>query len=223
MMLFYKKYSYLFFLLIFQLNVFSEVAETNPWQLKKFGNGISIYTRTTENSKYKELKSVFQIKTSLSSIIALLNDFESYPQWVYRCEKSKAIKKDSDKHLIRYQSIMAPWPVDNRDMVLDVNSYQDEKTKIVYQKVICLPDYISPVAGHVRIREFRAQWTLKPLKNGMVEVEYELLVNPGGNIPAWIVNMAVVDGPFETSVNMKEWLMKDKYQKTVYSFITNPE
>lgn len=202
---------------------FSEKTPPNDWQLKKFENGISVYTRLTEDSQYKELKSVFQIKTSLSGIIALLNDFESYPQWVYRCEKSKALKKDSDKHLIRYQSIIAPWPVDNRDMVLEVNSYQDEKTKIVYQKVTCLPDYVPPVAGHVRIREFRGTWTLKPLKNGIVEIDYELLVNPGGNIPAWIVNMAVVDGPYETSVNMKEWLMKDKYQKTVYSFITNPE
>ncbi|CAN5530279.1 START domain-containing protein [soil metagenome] len=210
-------------LLIFisiQFFSFVQKTETDDWHLKKFENGISIYTRVSENSKYKELKAVFQLKTSLSSIIALLNDFESYPQWVYRCGTSKALKKDSDKHLIRYQSVVAPWPVDNRDMVVEVNSYQDEKTKIVYQKVSCLPDFAPQVAGHVRIREFRAQWTLTPLKGGIVDIEYELLVNPGGNIPAWIVNMAVVDGPYETSVKMKEWLMKEKYQKTVYPFIT---
>ncbi len=211
---------FLFFLLFITLSSFQN---TYNWQLKKIENGITIYTRTPENSKYKELKAVYQIKTSLSSIIALLNDFESFPKWVYRCEKSMALKKDSDNHIIRYQTVVAPWPVDNRDMILEVNSFQDKKTKIVYQKVNSIPDYIPLVKGHVRVREFRALWTLIPLKNGFVEVNYELLVNPGGNIPAWLVNLALVDGPFDTSVKMREMLMNEKYQKTTYSFITNPE
>lgn len=201
---------------------FIPTEKTESWQLKKFENGISIYTRTPENSKYKELKAVYQIKTSLSSIIAVLNDFESFPKWVYRCEKSVALKKDSDNHMIRYQTVAAPWPVDNRDMILEVNSFQDKKTKIVYQKVNSLPEYAPLVKGHVRVREFRALWTLIPMKNGVVEVNYELLVNPGGNIPAWLVNLAVIDGPFDTSVNMRELILKEKYQKTTYSFI-NPE
>ena len=211
---------FLFSLLFITLSSFQN---TYNWQLKKIENGITIYTRTPENSKYKELKAVYQIKTSLSSIIALLNDFESFPKWVYRCEKSMALKKDSDNHIIRYQTVVAPWPVDNRDMILEVNSFQDKKTKIVYQKVNSIPDYIPLVKGHVRVREFRALWTLIPLKNGFVEVNYELLVNPGGNIPAWLVNLALVDGPFDTSVKMREMLMNEKYQKTTYSFITNPE
>ena len=211
---------FLFSLLFITLSSFQN---TYNWQLKKFENDISIYTRTPENSKYKELKAVYQIKSSLSSIIALLNDFESFPKWVYRCEKSMALKKDSDNHIIRYQTVVAPWPVDNRDMILEVNSFQDKKTKIVYQKVNSIPDYIPLVKGHVRVREFRALWTLIPLKNGFVEVNYELLVNPGGNIPAWLVNLALVDGPFDTSVKMREMLMNEKYQKTTYSFITNPE
>lgn len=214
---------YFFFFFLFFFFSFSYKKAINDWELKKFENGISIYTRIAENSEYKELRAVFQIKTSLSSIIALLNDVESYPEWVYRCGKSKILKKDSEEQLIRYQTIVAPWPVDNRDVAVIVNSYQDEKTKIVYQKVNAVPDYILKVKGHVRIREFRAVWTLKPLKNGIIEVEYELLVNPAGAIPAWIVNMALVDGPYETSLKMKERLLHEKYQKASFPFISNPE
>lgn len=212
------------FILIFFLSILSfSTKTTSDWELKKFENGISVYTRLAENSEYKELKAVFQLKTSLSSIIALLNDVESYPQWVYRCGTSKVLKKDSDKHLIRYQTIVAPWPIDNRDVAVEVNSYQDEKTKIVYQKVNASPDYAPKLKDHVRIREFRAVWTLKPLKNGIVEIEYELLVNPAGAIPAWIINMAIVDGPYETSLKMKTWLLREKYQNASFPFISNPE
>jgi len=213
----------IFLTLIFALFIsFSQKTSTkSEWELKKFENGISVYTRATESSAYKELKVVFQIKTSLSSVIAILNDVDAYPQWVYRCGTSKVLKKDSDEHLIRYQTIVAPWPVDNRDVVVEVNTYQDAKTKIVYQKVNGLPDYFAAKKDHVRIREFRAVWTVKPLKNGIVEVEYELLVNPAGAIPAWVVNMAMTDGPYETSLKMKERLLFEKYQKATFPFIVN--
>ena len=153
----------------------------------------------------------------------MLNDVESYPQWVYRCQTSKVLKKDSDQHLIRYQTIVAPWPVDNRDVVVEVNTRQDEKTNVVYQKVSALPSYSPKLKGHVRITQFRALWTLTPLKNGFVLVEYELLVNPAGSIPAWLVNLAMVEGPFDTSVKMRDRLMMEKYQKASFEFITNPK
>ncbi|MFL5765351.1 MAG: START domain-containing protein [Bacteroidia bacterium] len=196
--------------------------QDTAWQLKKFEQGISVYTRNTESSKYKELKAVYQVKTSLSSIIALLNDVPTYPEWVFRCGSSKVLQHISDQDLIRYQTVVAPWPVDNRDMVVEAKTSQDEKTGIVYQRVSGRPDFIKEAPNHVRIREFRGLWTLTPKPGGMVEVQYELLVNPAGNIPAWIVNMAVVDGPFETSVNMKEWLKKEKYQKASFPFIKEP-
>jgi hypothetical protein len=40
-------------------------------------------------------------------------------------------------------------------------------------------------------------------------------------VPAWVINMASVDGPYETSLKMKEIIMNEKYQKANYSFITN--
>ena len=199
------------------------LSSTDEWQLKKQESGISVYTRTAENSSFKELKSQVQIKTSLSSIIALLNDWDSYPQWVYKCGKSNTIKKINETELIHYQTLIAPWPVDDRDFVVNVKLSQDAKTKTVYQKAVCIPDYIPKVDGHVRITEFKALWTITPLKNGMVNVEYQLLVDPGGNIPAWLVNLAVVDGPFETTFHLKEWVMKAKYQNAKFSYIKELE
>ena len=201
----------------------SELRKSNDWQLKKSENGISVYTRSVKGSNYKELKAVYQIKTSLSSVIALLNDVESYPQWSYQCEKSKLIKKISDQEIVRYQSVVAPWPVEKRDMVVKAYSSQDPETGKVYQKVTCVPDEVPAVKDHVRIMEFRGQWTLTPLKNGMIEVEYQLLLNPGGSVPAWVANRALVDGPYETSLKMKEMLLKEKYRSTVYAFIIEPE
>lgn len=191
----------------------------SEWQLKKYENNVAVYNREIPNSNIKELKAETQIKTSLSSVIALLNDRETYPQWVYKCGKSIMLKKISESEAIYYQTVLAPWPVDNRDFVVDVKVLQDAVTKEVKQYSTCLPTYIPPFPGHVRITVFNAVWTLTPLKNGMVKCEYELLVDPGGNVPAWLVNLAAIDGPFETTLNLREWALKEKYKKAQFPFI----
>jgi len=191
----------------------------NSWQLKKSESGISVYTRNSENSDFKELKSVCIVKTSLSSIVALLNDWDTYPQWVYKCGKSTTLKRISDAELIHYQTVVAPWPVDSRDFVVNVRLSQDPVSKVVKIVSTSRPDFIPEVPGHVRITEFRASWTLVPQNDGTVEVTYQLLVNPGGYVPAWLVNLAVVDGPYETTLHFKQWVMKEKYQKAIVPLI----
>ena len=208
----------LLFCLLISAVCFSQESKLE-WQLKKDESGIAVYSRKTANSDFRELKSVAYVKTSLSSIVALLDDWDTYTQWVYKCGASKTLKRISNTELIHYQTVLAPWPADNRDFVVNVTFAQDEKTKVVTIKSVCNANYIPLVAHHVRITEFNACWTLIPLKDGTIEIDYQLLVNPGGYVPAWLVNMAAIDGPYETMLHFKEWIVKEKYQKAKISFI----
>lgn len=194
----------------------------NDWQLKKVEDGISVYTKDLEYSNLKELKAVFQVRSSFSCIVSLLNDSESFPQWAYRCGQCSTLKKISDTEFIRYQTVVAPWPVDDRDFTVKVKVSQNPYTKVLVQQVSAISNILPEVNGVVRIIIFRGVWTLSPLKNGMVNVEYQLLLDPGGNIPAWLVNLSAVDGPIENAKAMKEWLVKDKYKNAVLSYIQEP-
>ncbi len=200
----------IFWGLIISLACFSQ-DKKNEWQLKKSEEGINIYSRKTENSAYRELKSVFYVKTSLSSIVSLIHDWESYPNWVYRCGKASKLKVSKDT-IIHYQNVLAPWPFENRDFISNTVLSQDKITNIVTINAFNNPKFIPEVESHHRITEMRATWTLIPLKEGNVQISYQLFVNPGGSIPAALVNMASVAGPYETALHLKEWVMKKKYQ-----------
>jgi hypothetical protein len=200
----------------------SFINQDKEWVLKKEGNGVSVYSRGVDSSAVRELRAVTQIKSSLSGIVALLLDRESYPQWVYKCAKSKTLKEITNTESICYQNVVAPWPIDNRDIVLNVKVKQDNITGIVYLNSVSNPDFIPNIDSHVRVTVFKASWKLTPLKNGVVNCEYQLLFDPGGNVPAWMVNIAAVDGPFETTSNMRQMVIKEKYQKTHYTFIKEP-
>jgi hypothetical protein len=214
----FKNRILIFLYLFLSLCGFSQPAQNN-WSIKKDADGIAIYTRKAANSDFKELKAVFYLKTSLCSIVALVDDWENYSNWVYKCGQSTILKKVSDRELIHYQTVLVPWPLDKRDFIVTTVLSQDEKTKIITIKSTANPKYIPDNPGFVRIPQLDACWILTPLKDGIIEVTYQLLVNPGGNIPVWIVNMVVVDGPFQTMVNFKQWVMKPKYQAAKLSCI----
>jgi ribosome-associated toxin RatA of RatAB toxin-antitoxin module len=217
--LFYKHFLLCLTFLLFSGFRISHFPESDEWKLKKSENGILVYSKNEENSSFKELKSVMQIKASLSSVMALLNDWESYPHWVYRCEKSATLKQISETELIHYQTVKGIWPVESRDFVVKIKIVQDPVTKAVKQTATCMAEYFPKQKNHVRITEFKAAWTLVPLKNGYVFIEYQLFVNPGGTVPAWLVNLAAIDGPYETMHNLKDWVVKEKYQKAKLNYI----
>ena len=195
----------------------------DDWQLKKNENSIAIYTRNSEHSAFKELKAVTNLKTSLSSIVALLTNFETYPAWVYRCGKSSTLKTINEKEWIHYQTMLAPWPANNRDFVVNIKVEQNQVTKVVTIKSYSMATLIPLVPSYVRIKNINASWILTPRKDGTVEIVYQLLVDPAGSIPAWIVNMAIVDGPFETMSNMNEMILKKEYQKAKIPYIKELE
>ncbi len=194
-------------------------SKKDDWTLYKSENGISVYSRTSAGTDYKEIKSIFSIKTSLNSIVALIYDWDSYPQWNYRCGESKTLKKISETELIHYQTTKTPWPAQDQDFIINIKLSQDEKTKVITIKSTNLPNYIPPYKDRARLAEFTALWILIPFKDGTVQLTYQFMVKPSGYVPVWLVNVAVLSGPYETMHAFKEWLMKDKYQKAKNTFI----
>ncbi len=147
-------------------------SDSNGWYLYKRENGISLFSRKVAKSGIKELRSVVTIKTSLNSIVALLYDWDSYPKWNYRCEESKTLKIISETELIHYQSIEAPWPVEDQDFVITIKISQDEKTKVVTIKSDNNANYIPPFPNRKRIMEFEAKWTLLYTKGYSLKTTY---------------------------------------------------
>jgi len=211
-----------FFLVFFSHFSFAQNLIGSDWKLKKVEKEISVYTKDLENSNIKEIRAVFQLKTRLSSIVALLNDSESFPQWAFRCGQCTTLKQISSHEFLRYQTVIAPWPVDDRDFVVKVRVSQDALTKVVVQQITAVSNIMSKVRGKVRIVIFKGIWTLTPLQNGTVHIDYQLLLDPGGNIPAWLINLSASDGPIQNAIAMKEWLQKDKYKNAKLEIIQEP-
>ncbi len=209
---------YLLFLSVLFCCSFIADQKQTTWDLIRDENGIKVYTQKG-NTSVKSLKLITNAKAKPSSIVYLLLDKANYPTWVYRCVGSYEITKVSDYEYYHYQETSVPWPAENRDVILWFKMSQNSSTKVVTIQISAKPDYLPKKAGKVRITQMDAKWVLTPLASGETTIEYYLSLDPGGNVPGWIVNMGLTDGPMETIKNMKQQLLLDKYKNIRLSFI----
>lgn len=63
---------------------------------------------------------------------------------------------------------------------------------------------------------------LTPKGNGIVEIDYELGTEPGGDVPAWLVNLVAVNAPFNTQQMMNALLQTPSVKSAKFSFIDEP-
>jgi len=205
-------------LIIFLLNASFSIKD-DYWKLVKDEDGIKAYTREVKDSDIKQVKVKTTLKSSLSAVVAIVKDVSSHKRWIYRCKTAKSIKEINESDYYYYNEAEAPWPVSNRDIITHAIITQDKNTKKVTIASTGLPNFIRPIEGIVRIERLEAKWEFMPKPGGMVDLSFYMLIDLGGTLPAWAVNMAIADGPFETVLNLRKVVKEEKYQNMVYDFI----
>lgn len=208
-------------LLIFlrQVDVFGQSA----WRLSTEKEGIKIYTSDFPDSKIKAIKVECEVNATASQLVALLMDVNTSADWVYHVKSCRVIKQVSPSELYYYSEVNMPWPVANRDFVAHLIVSQDPVTKAVIVDGPCVDGLIPETKGIVRIGNSTGKWIITPGENEHVKVEYSIHVNPGGHIPAWMVNMFATEGPMQIFKQLKVQVQKPEYKNALLPFIENKQ
>ena len=189
------------------------------WELKRDKGGIKVFVREVEGTDIKELRFQTELEASLSSLAAILTDVEGFDDWVYASVKSETMQKISDTEVIYYAEIDFPWPMSNRDLVLHSNFWQDPHTLAIHSQTYSSHTLKPEVDGKIRMTKADIHWIFTPCGNGRVKLDYLLSSDPGGSIPAWMVNFAADQGPLLTMVKFKEEIAKEKYKNAKLAFV----
>ncbi|MFY7880500.1 MAG: START domain-containing protein [Lacibacter sp.] len=193
----------------------------NQWVLKTDEADIQLYTRTVPSSPYKALKTVCTLQTTLTSVAAVLLDVMRTPEWVYGTSTCSILKQESPSVVYYYAEMGMPWPVANRDFIVKISMTQDPVTKVITVLAENQPDFIPEKKKLVRIQNSSGKWQITPLQDGRVRVEYQLYVDPGGSVPATLVNLFSGKGPFESFRNLKKRVALKEYSNARIPFIIN--
>jgi hypothetical protein len=193
----------------------------NGWQLKTEKEGIKIYTREVPGSKIKALKVEAEFDATPAQMIALLMDVNTSADWVYHVKSSTLIKRVSASELYYYSEVSLPWPLADRDFVAHLTVDQNPVTKVVTIDGPAVPGLVPTKHGVVRVSDSKGKWIITPMANDHIYVEYSIHVDPGGTLPAWLINMFATEGPMDIFRNIKLQLQKPAYRNTEIAFVAN--
>jgi hypothetical protein len=179
-------------------------AEQSPWQLRGTHEGIPVYTRQVEGSPILEYKANVIVDAPMPKVIALFEDEKQIRRWYYQCVLSKLVENEGPKQEVIYLILHLPWPVAARDFVFRRTRSEDPANGIIIYTLTALPDRLPPVKGMIRVQSIKSSWTFRSLPEGQTELTFQQHTDPGGSIPASLINEMAVDTPFYSLKNFRK-------------------
>jgi len=186
----------------------SGVCQSKEWILEKESATIKVFTREVESTNIKEFKAQAVINSPASKIVEILKDVRNYPLWIEDVRSSRVLSEDPKLNF--YYELHLPWPIKNRDvaMAMDITINPDRSTLL---KLANIAQQITEYPDFIRITDITGYWFVDPIDEQSCEVTYQFLADPEGFLPAWVINLFIVDGPFKTLENLDSYASsKDK-------------
>jgi hypothetical protein len=177
------------------------------WQLVKEGHGIKIYA-AAGSADFKSIKAVAVFDGTPEKFLAILLDVDDQPKWVYGTRQSYILQQVNNREILYYVETDLPWPAHNRDVVVRMKIKENRANRSLKITSVGEPQALPVRERNVRVPHFAATWEVKAVAKNKISLTYLLEINPGGSLPAWIVNLFVSKGPYESLRNLAEKLKK---------------
>ena len=189
--------------------------------LKKNDEGVKVYLCENEQSSFKTIIVELEVPATLSQYAAQVLDIANYPNWQDRVEQQRILEQISDTELYYYAQVSAPWPASYRDYIFHLNMEQDSLTKVINMTLKEVADYLPENDGIIRVPFAESLLTITPLSPTSVSVRYELDIDPGGELPPWLVNLFSANTPWNTYINFRKLINDQGEQRREVDFIQN--
>jgi len=198
----------LFWIAILALLLTFRVSAQEDWDLVREETGIKVYTKTESGSKYKAFKSEMEVSCTIDNFVEVLKNMDTVNNWVVNCKGVKLLNTEGNDQYF-YIETSLPWPFESRDMVYHFQ-YMEISSEQVKVIVTGIPGYIQPVEGIARMAKADGYWLLTSAGTNKTAVTYQMHVEPGGSIPAWLVNPFIKSVPFSTFKELRDIVQKSE-------------
>lgn len=206
------------FIVVCCLIFLSPLYGQTAWELTKEKDDIQVFTRTNQVMSFKEFKATMVMEGNVEDFISVLFDVEGLTSWGHNVTEAELLERPHDTIQIYYAVAKAPWPYKNRDGIYKNIFNWDAGGKELTVDIEMLDDGRLIENNFVRMDGY-GSWKVKVMPNDKLKVEFQMQVDPGGSIKAWLANMFVTDSPFYTMTGMQSAMRLEKYQDKSYVFL----
>jgi START domain len=168
------------------------------WKLTRDQDGIKVYESEVKNSNFKNIKVECVLPGTYDKLMAILNDVSRHKEWIFRSKTSNILKRNSPRDFYYYTETSMPWPMSNRDAVIHLTMNLDSLNRFLKITGTGVPNFIPEKSGKVRVPRSSVNWYVTMPSSTSIKIVYTFDADPGGTLPAWLVNMFADKGPYES-------------------------
>ena len=182
------------------------------WEEIADEEGIKVFQRKVPGTSFVSFRGVGVMSSDIYDVYSVIFDIKNKTKLLSNCAKYELLKVKALGNLVIYSRTEAPFAlISDRDSVLETTVTFAPKEKRIYARFQKGDDSLLPAQDDaVRTLQLKGEWILEALENGETRVTYEVNADPGGLLPAWLVNLGSRKLPLKTLKNMREQLTEPK-------------
>jgi len=197
------------------------------WKKVNESEGIVGYTRPASMTSVDEVMAIGIVKAPVPVIEALLRDASAQPEYMFMCSEAYKVQlpglQTTGDVKYAYNKTDMPWPVNDRYALFRADHMIDRSTGAIRVAVESISaDFDEKDKKAVRMPITIGQCIATPVGEKETEVRYQVLADPGGNLPSWLVNMLSKNLGVKTIAGIREMVKKDKYRQATRIITTTP-
>jgi hypothetical protein len=197
------------------------------WEKANESDGIIAFTRSPSEDNVHEIMAIGTVDVSVAVVEALLRDVAAQPEYVYLCTEAFVVDipglENTKDITYLYSRTGMPWPAYDRDVVVKAECMINEETgALLFQARSISADFKAQDERVVRIPKAIIEFVATPRGENKIELLYHIQMDPGGDLPAFIVNELSEDLAVKTIEGIREMVKKDKYKNAKSIVTTTP-
>ncbi|RAK68306.1 START domain-containing protein [Hymenobacter edaphi] len=198
----------------------AQAAALESWRLETNKNGIQVYSRHSPDSRFKEIRVHCEMPGTLAQLVALYTDVDNYTQVISNTKRARLLRRVSETELYYYLESQMPRPVANRDVVMHLQFQYAPAERQLIIHTNSVGGMVAPQADIVRVPSWTGQWTVRQITDSRLQIAYTFRVDPGGELPTWLINMIAPVAPYNSFMKLRSGLQLPRYQNRSFGFLT---
>lgn len=134
-------------------------------------------------------------------------DVDDYVNWMPDVKSAEVIEEISRNNFSYHMKLKVPFPFTNRDVVQQLIFTQSETELVI--DLVNKPDAIETSKNYVRMPRADGRWTIHQISEDKISINFQYLTDPGGGIPAWLVNSFLVKNPHLILLAIKQMMAEE--------------
>jgi START domain len=173
---------------VFALSVMAATAvaeAATDWRFVTREKDVLVSTRTEPGHNHPTFRGEFRIDAPVLQVLAVVLDTPNAVRWARGADRVEVLKRQPpDGQLVRMITDL-PWPIRDREMVMDRTMTVLEPGKVFDVRFACATGKRPEDKGYVRVRECDSHFLIKAVDAGHTYVDYRAYLDPGGGLPSW--------------------------------------